>query len=117
MAVFLEMAGNAELELGHYGEATEDFRRATILRPSYPRTWAGLAAAHALAGRTVEARDAARKLKTLASTSTPHALLEKFGRHETSRLRQGLGIALGADSASERDTQHSAYGPQPYQAQ
>ena len=42
MPVWLEFAGNAELELKNFPEAIELFRRSTALNPGYPRSWAGL---------------------------------------------------------------------------
>jgi tetratricopeptide (TPR) repeat protein len=113
--VFLEMAGNAELELGHSAEAVESFSRASMLMPGYPRIWAGLAATHALAGRIAEARDCVRKLKALAPTLTPPALLEQYGRRQASQLHRGLEIAIAADS--DGDAQLSASGPKPSRTQ
>jgi len=101
MAVYLEMAGNAELELGHYEEAIENFHRSTMLKPGYPRGWAGLAAAHALAGHDNEARGDAEKLKSFAPNLSTDLLIEQFGRHKTSRLHQGLIAALGAGSEGD----------------
>jgi TolB-like protein/Tfp pilus assembly protein PilF len=94
MTVFLDMAGYAELELDRAADAVESFRRAVALKPAYPRPWAGLAAAHALAGRLDEARDSARKLVALQPSLTTAALLKQFGRGEHSRLHEGLRSAL-----------------------
>src|SRR6185312_2806160 len=42
LAIWLEFAGSAELELDHYQAAIENFRRSIALTPAYPRPWAGL---------------------------------------------------------------------------
>ena len=68
MPVWLEFAGNGELELNNYPEAIAMFQRSIAPR-GYPRSWAGLAAAHALAGSPDEAHRIADKLKTFAPTS------------------------------------------------
>jgi tetratricopeptide (TPR) repeat protein len=100
MPVWLEFAGNAELELKNYREAISDFSRAIALNPDYPRSWAGLVAAHALAGHDSEARDYTEKLKALSPNLSADALVRQYGRHDGSRLREGLRLAfaLAADS-------------------
>jgi TolB-like protein/Tfp pilus assembly protein PilF len=100
MTVFLEMAGHAELELDHHAAAIESFQRAAALKPAYPQPWAGLAAAHALAGRMDEARGYARRLIALQPHLGTDALIEQFGRTAGSQLRTGLSLALApvADS-------------------
>ena len=99
MTVFLEMAGHAELELGRDAAAIESFERANAQKPGYPRPWAGLAAAHALAGRMEEARGYARKLMALQPQLGPDALVKQFGRTEGSRLHTGLRLALATNPA------------------
>jgi TolB-like protein/Flp pilus assembly protein TadD len=94
MTVFLDMSGFAQLELNRYPEAIESFRRAAALKPAYPRPWAGLAAAHALAGRIEEARGYAKKLIALQPHLGTDALIEQFGRTAGSRLQAGLRLAL-----------------------
>jgi TolB-like protein/Tfp pilus assembly protein PilF len=100
MAVYLEMAGNAELELQHYDEAIENFHRATVLKPGYPRAWAGLVAANALAGHDSEVRGYAEKLKTFSPNASGDALVQRYGRHDNSRLREGLRLALAPPGSS-----------------
>jgi DNA-binding SARP family transcriptional activator/TolB-like protein/tetratricopeptide (TPR) repeat protein len=99
MPVWLEFAGNAELELNNYSEAAATFQRSIALNPGYPRSWAGLVAAHALAGRQEEARRLAEKLKTFAPDLNEDALTSHFGRHEGSRVREGLRLALALSAA------------------
>jgi DNA-binding SARP family transcriptional activator/TolB-like protein/Tfp pilus assembly protein PilF len=100
MPAWFEFVGNAELELNQLEQAAEDFRRATELNPGYPRAWAGLAAAHALAGRSDAARSDAAKLKTFAPTLDAQALVERFGRHKTARVTEGLELALALPEAA-----------------
>ena len=94
MPVWLEFAGNGELELNNYPEAIAMFQRSIALNSAYPRSWAGLAAAHALAGKPNEAHRHADKLKTFAPNLGNEALARQFGRHEGSRLREGLVLAF-----------------------
>ncbi len=94
MPVWLEFAGNGELELNNYPEAIAMFQRSIALNAGYPRSWAGLAAAHALAGSPDEAHRIADKLKTFAPNLGNEALARQFGRHDGSRLREGLVLAF-----------------------
>jgi TolB-like protein/Tfp pilus assembly protein PilF len=94
MPVWLEFAGNAELELQNYAGAIQQFKRSAVLSPGYRRNWAGLAAAHALAGNAEEARKCAEKLKGFAPNLSEEALIKQYGRHDTSRLREGLRLAF-----------------------
>jgi TolB-like protein/Tfp pilus assembly protein PilF len=99
MPVWLEFAGNAELERTNYPEAIANFSRAVALNPGYPRSWAGLVAAHALAGHDSEARGYTQKLKTLSPNLSADALVLQYGRHDGSRLREGLRLAFALDVA------------------
>ena len=94
MPVWLEFAGNGELELSNYPEAIAMFHRSIALNSGYPRSWAGLAAAYALAGSPDDAQRVADKLKTFAPNLGNEALARQFGRHEGSRLREGLVLAF-----------------------
>jgi DNA-binding SARP family transcriptional activator/TolB-like protein/tetratricopeptide (TPR) repeat protein len=94
MPVWLEFAGNGELELNNYPEAIATFQRSIALNAGYPRSWAGLAAAYALAGSPDEAHRVADKLKTFAPNLGNEALARQFGRHDGSRLREGLVLAF-----------------------
>ncbi len=96
MPVWLEFAGNGELELNNYPEAIAMFQRSIALNPGYPRSWAGLVAAYALAGNPEEARRFAEKLKTFAPDLTNEALTRQFGRHNGSRLHEGLVLAFAS---------------------
>jgi len=100
MPVWLEFAGNAELELKDYAAAIEYFRRSTEINPGYPRSWAGLVAAQALAGHEEEARHYAEKLKAFSPDLTADGLIKQYGRHDTSRLREGLRLALAVPADS-----------------
>jgi tetratricopeptide (TPR) repeat protein len=102
MPVWLEFAGNGELELRNYPEAIAMFQRAIALNPGYPRAWAGLAAAYALAGEPDEARHFSEKLRTFAPNLSNEALTRQFGRHDGSRLRQGLLLAFASPPDPER---------------
>jgi TolB-like protein/DNA-binding SARP family transcriptional activator/Tfp pilus assembly protein PilF len=102
MPVWLEFAGNGELELNHYPEAIAMFERSIALNPGYPRSWAGLVAAHALAGESAEARSAAEKLKAFAPNLDSQALTQRFGRQDGSRLHDGLFLAFVAPPRAER---------------
>jgi len=94
MPVWLEFAGNAELELGHNVEAATLFQRSVALNPSYPRSWAGLVAAHALNGELDEANRRVKKLKTFEPEMNSDALLRQFGRAPDSKLYAGLRLVL-----------------------
>jgi DNA-binding SARP family transcriptional activator/TolB-like protein len=94
MPVWLEFAGNGELELRHYHEAATMFERSISLNAGYPRSWAGLVAAHALAGETEEANRCAERLRAFAPQLSNEALTRRFGRHNGSRLREGLQLAF-----------------------
>lgn len=96
MLVWLEFAGNGELELKNYPEAIAMFQRSIALNPGYPRAWAGLAAAYALAGEPDQARHFSEKLRTFAPNLSNEALTRQFGRHDGSRLRQGLLLAFAS---------------------
>jgi TolB-like protein/Tfp pilus assembly protein PilF len=95
MPVWLEFAGNGELELNNTAEAAAMFQHSIALNPGYPRSWAGLAAAQALAGKPVEARHTAEKLKDFAPDLDNEAMIRQFGRHHGSKLRAGLVLAFG----------------------
>jgi len=94
MPVWLEFAGNAELELSHYDEAIGYFRRSIALNSGYPRSWAGLVAAEALSGQSKDAHDALEKLRTFVPGLNDEALMRQYGRHDSSRLYAGLRMAL-----------------------
>jgi TolB-like protein/DNA-binding SARP family transcriptional activator/Tfp pilus assembly protein PilF len=94
MPVWLEFAGNAELELKNFPEAIALFRRSAALNPGYPRSWAGLVAAYALAGHDEEARESAKRLKTFSPNLSEDGLVKQYGRHDTSLLAAGLRLAL-----------------------
>jgi tetratricopeptide (TPR) repeat protein len=49
-----KVAGNAEIELGDYQEAITMFERSIVINSGYPRSWAGLVAAYALANQPAE---------------------------------------------------------------
>jgi DNA-binding SARP family transcriptional activator/TolB-like protein len=94
MPVWLEFAGNGELELNNIVEAVAMFQRSIALNPGYPRSWAGLAAAQALGGRPDEARHTAQKLRDFAPDLDNEAMVRQFGRHDGSKLRAGLVLAF-----------------------
>ena len=100
LPIWLEFAGNGELELGHYAEATELFQRSATLSPGYPRAFAGLVAANALAGRMDEARQQMAKLRSLAPSFTNQDLIRHFGRSDIAKLHEGLTLTLAAETAS-----------------
>jgi tetratricopeptide (TPR) repeat protein len=102
MPIWLEFAGNGELELNNYPDAVALFQRSLALNPTYPRSWAGLAAAYALAGQPDEARRSAEKLKTFAPKLNNEGLARKFGRHPASRLHEGLLLAFALPANPER---------------
>lgn len=93
-AIWHEFIGNAQLELSRYSDAVESFEKSAALAPRYPRPWAGLAAAHALAGDTTSAKAAIGKLKAAASDVPSGDLLGRLGRNPRSRLYAGLRLAL-----------------------
>jgi DNA-binding SARP family transcriptional activator/TolB-like protein/Tfp pilus assembly protein PilF len=99
LAIWHEFTGNAQLELSRYGDAIESFQRSAAMAPRYPRPYAGLAAAHALAGDTANAQAAIEKLKAVATAIPPGELLQRIARNPKSRLYAGLRLALapGAD--------------------
>jgi len=97
IAIWTEFAGIAELELGHFHEAIRWFRRSIAQAPAYPRPWAGLAAAQALAGQLEDARDSAGRLMRLAPANlTVEELYRRFGRTgvQLPRFREGLRLSL-----------------------
>ncbi|SDK25223.1 TolB amino-terminal domain-containing protein [Bradyrhizobium lablabi] len=97
MPVWLEFAGNAELEVGDYREAIAMFERSITINPNYPRSWAGLVAAYALANHPGEARRVAAKLRTFAPNLENEDLPKHFGRSENSKLHEGLVLAFSPD--------------------
>jgi TolB-like protein/DNA-binding SARP family transcriptional activator/Tfp pilus assembly protein PilF len=102
LAYWHEFIGSAEIALGHYPAAIESFDRSASLNPGYPRSWAGLSAAHALAGDMDAARKHADKLRTFAPGADTEALIRRFGRNknQSPKLQEGLRLALApvADS-------------------
>jgi tetratricopeptide (TPR) repeat protein len=94
LAIWHEFTGNAQLELSRYGDAIESFQRSAAMAPRYPRPWAGIAAAYALAGDTAKAQAAIEKLKAVATTIPPGELLQRIARNPKSRLYAGLSLAL-----------------------
>lgn len=96
LPVWLEFAGNAELELGNYPEAITMYERSIAINPHYPRSWAGLVAAHALANEPTEARRFAVTLRTFAPSLENDELPRHFGRSENSKLHEGLVLAFRA---------------------
>jgi len=96
MPIWLEFAGNGELELKNYPEAIALFKRSVALNPRYPRGWAGLTAAYALMGEVEESRRMAERLRMFAPTLNNDGLASQFGRHPGSALRAGLQIALAS---------------------
>lgn len=97
LAIWWEFAGHAELELGHYREAIENFSRSIALTPNYPRPWAGLLAAHTLAGNANAAGASAQRLRSLSPDLTPQQLYRRFARlsSRSPKLQEGLSRALG----------------------
>jgi DNA-binding SARP family transcriptional activator/TolB-like protein/Tfp pilus assembly protein PilF len=96
MPVWLEFAGNAELELGDYREAITMFEHSIALNSGYPRSWAGLVAAYALANQPAEARRFAAKLRTFAPNLENDDMPKHFGRSENSKLHEGLVLTFGS---------------------
>jgi DNA-binding SARP family transcriptional activator/TolB-like protein/Tfp pilus assembly protein PilF len=94
LAIWHEFIGNAQLELSRYGDAIESFQRSAAMAPRYPRPYAGLAAAHALAGDSASAQAAIEKLKAVATTIPAGELLQRIARNPKSRLYAGLSLAL-----------------------
>src|SRR6185503_3103337 len=83
LPIWHEFIGNAQLELTQYPEAIESFERSAALAPRYPRAYAGLAAAHALAGDEPAARASVAKLQAAGNTPA-YELLARFGRNPKS---------------------------------
>ena len=115
MAIWLEFAGATELELSHYQEAIEYFRRSIAIAPAYPRPWAGLVAAQALAGDMVAARGSVDQLRKSSPNLTAQQLYQRFARSNSQslRLQEGLRRALleqGGAPATQRSWQ-SPSGP------
>jgi tetratricopeptide (TPR) repeat protein len=71
LPIWYEFLGNAQLGTTHYKDAIDSFARSASLAPSYPRAWAGLVAAHALAGDTEKARAGLDKLTALVPGIRP----------------------------------------------
>ena len=96
MSIWLEFAGAAGLERGHYAEAIENFSRSAEMSPNYPRPWAGLAAAYALEGKLNEAQSPMGRLKALSPNLSADELFIRFGRRGAPRLKDGLRLALAS---------------------
>jgi DNA-binding SARP family transcriptional activator/TolB-like protein/cytochrome c-type biogenesis protein CcmH/NrfG len=94
LAIWHEFMGNAQLQLSRYPDAIASFERSAAIAPRYPRAWAGLAAAHALAGDNANAQAAIGKLKAAASNIAAGELLQRLGRNPKSQLYAGLSLAL-----------------------
>ena len=86
LAIWHEFTGNAQLELSRYGDAIESFQRSAAMAPRYPRPYAGLAAAYALAGDPVKAQAAIEKLKAVATTIPAGELLQRCPQPEIPAL-------------------------------
>jgi Flp pilus assembly protein TadD len=84
------------MALGRYREAIEHFTKSASLNPGYPRSWAGLTAANALAGEMNAARRHADKLRAFAPGADDEALIRRFGRNKkhSPKLHEGLRLAL-----------------------
>ena len=104
LAIWHEFTGNAQLELSRYKDAIESFERSATMAPRYPRPYAGLAAAHALAGDSANAQAAIEKLKAVATTIPAGELLQRIARNSNSRLYAGLSLAL-APAPDSRQSQ------------
>jgi TolB-like protein/DNA-binding SARP family transcriptional activator/Tfp pilus assembly protein PilF len=120
LAYWYEFIGSAEMALGQYREAIAHFSKSAALNPGYPRSWAGLSAASALAGDLEAARKHAGKLREFAPGADNEALIRRFGRNEkqSPKLHEGLRLALApvADSwQSPRLPSHTDAAP-PVQA-
>ena len=104
LSYWYEFVGAAELALDRYAQAIENFSRSHSINPGYPRSLAGLAAAHALAGNMAEARKFAERLQAFAQQSDIEVLLRRFGRNpQTSpRLHEGLRQALAPPTEFSR---------------
>jgi DNA-binding SARP family transcriptional activator/TolB-like protein/Tfp pilus assembly protein PilF len=104
LSYWFEFVGGAELALDHLDKAIENFSRSHAINPGYPRSLAGLAAAHALAGNIVEARKFADRLRALAQQSDVEVLVRRFGRNpKTSpQLHDGLRQALAPPTEFSR---------------
>jgi TolB-like protein/Tfp pilus assembly protein PilF len=101
LSYWLQFAGNAELQLDNYAQAIDNYRRSTSMNPRYPRSLAGLAAAHALSGNMAEARVYADKLKQQWPDLTAEQLLKRFAlqsKRGPSPLSEGLRQALSLES-------------------
>jgi len=107
LAYWHEFIGSAEMALGRYREAIAHFGKSASLNPGYPRSWAGLAAAQALAGDMEAARRHADKLRAFAPDADNEALIRRFGRQKkhSPRLHEGLRLAL-FPVADPRRSQH-----------
>ena len=97
LAYWLDFVGRAELALSRHQAAIDSFRRSTALNPGSPRGWAGLAAAHALAGNMSEARVHADKLRAFAPQLGADALVERLGFCYLPGFRVGRGVAVTPD--------------------
>jgi len=101
LSYWLQFVGNAELQLNNYPQAIDNYRRSTTMNPRYPRSLAGLAAAHALSGNLAEARVYADKLKEQWPDLTAEQLLKRFAlqsKRGPSPLSEGLRRALSLES-------------------
>jgi TolB-like protein/DNA-binding SARP family transcriptional activator/Tfp pilus assembly protein PilF len=96
LAYWYEFVGSAEMALGRYPEAIAHFSKSAALNPGYPRSWAGLSAASALAGDMEAARKHASKLRELAPGADNEAVIRRFGRNkkQSPKLHEGLRLAL-----------------------
>jgi DNA-binding SARP family transcriptional activator/TolB-like protein/Flp pilus assembly protein TadD len=99
-SMWLEFACNSELELGRLQGAIDDCSHSVALNPTYGRSWAGLAAAHALSGNAEQAGRAADKLRALEPGLPIEALMKRFGRGKVHgiKLPEGLRLALTSKS-------------------
>jgi TolB-like protein/tetratricopeptide (TPR) repeat protein/DNA-binding SARP family transcriptional activator len=104
LSYWFEFVGAAELALDHYDKAIESFARSNAINPGYPRSLAGLAAAHALVGNMAEARKYADRLRAFVQQSDPEVLIRRFGRgaQQAPRLHEGLRLALAPATEMSR---------------
>ncbi|MBX9778590.1 MAG: tetratricopeptide repeat protein [Xanthobacteraceae bacterium] len=109
LAFWLQFAGSAELELNRDQQAIDYFQRSIALTPGYPRSWAGLVAAYALAGDLEASRRSVDELRKSSPNLTAQQLYQRFARlsSQSPRLQEGLRLALGTDAVTTKKTWQS----------
>lgn len=98
---WLRFAAEAEIDLGHYAEATRKLERSVEMAPRQLRAWGVLVAVNALNGNITAAQKHMEKVRELGSQFSDEQLLERIGRLSRlgpNKVYDGFKLALASSS-------------------